>query len=369
MSLNGMDIAGYQANMNTKTIAGDFIIVKATQGTGYINPYFKSQIDGVIKSGRIAGIYHYANGSGVTGEVNFFLQTIKDYIGKAILCLDWETSENSAGRNTQFTNPTYAKQFMDEVKKRTGVTMFLYCSKSPINTMSWEPTQKAGYLLWGAQYANHLIHAGYNTNPWQSDKPWGPWGKDVKIHQYGYVALPGYNGPIDGDIAYMTAAEMKSYYGKKPSVISTIVNKPQVVVKPAETDPLDKANLLQIVADVQKGKYGSGDARKKKLGKRYDEVQKFINHIYGASATTLAKEAISGKYGNGELRKKVLGNRYNEVQKAINNQLKGMKDNTTIAKEVIAGKWGNDPERTKKLRAEGYDSAAIQKEVNRLLQK
>lgn len=40
---------------------------------------------------------------------------------------------------------------------------------------------------------------------------------------------------------------------------------------------------------------------------------------------------------------------------------------TSIAKEVIAGKWGNGEERKKKLTAAGYDYAAVQKEVNRLL--
>lgn len=40
---------------------------------------------------------------------------------------------------------------------------------------------------------------------------------------------------------------------------------------------------------------------------------------------------------------------------------------TSIAKEVIAGKWGNGEDRKKKLTAAGYDYAAVQKEVNRLL--
>lgn len=40
---------------------------------------------------------------------------------------------------------------------------------------------------------------------------------------------------------------------------------------------------------------------------------------------------------------------------------------TDVAKEVIAGKWGNGEGRKKKLTAAGYDYAAVQKEVNRLL--
>lgn len=43
----------------------------------------------------------------------------------------------------------------------------------------------------------------------------------------------------------------------------------------------------------------------------------------------------------------------------------GGKSVSDIAEEVIAGKWGNNPERATRLRAAGYDPAAVQAEVNR----
>ena len=43
------------------------------------------------------------------------------------------------------------------------------------------------------------------------------------------------------------------------------------------------------------------------------------------------------------------------------------KSNTEIAKEVLAGKWGNGETRKKRLEAAGYDYAAIQKIVNKLM--
>lgn len=92
-----------------------------------------------------------------------------------------------------------------------------------------------------------------------------------------------------------------------------------------------------------------------------------INHIYNASTDTLATQVITGKFGTGELRKRVLGKRYNEVQKAVNEKLNNMKSVETVAKEVINGKWGDGDERIKRLRNAGYDSVAVQKEVNRLL--
>ena len=40
---------------------------------------------------------------------------------------------------------------------------------------------------------------------------------------------------------------------------------------------------------------------------------------------------------------------------------------TEVAKEVIAGKWVNGETRKQKLKAAGYDYAAVQKKVNELL--
>lgn len=45
------------------------------------------------------------------------------------------------------------------------------------------------------------------------------------------------------------------------------------------------------------------------------------------------------------------------------------KSNETIAKEVLAGKWGSGKERKKKLKAAGYNYAAVQKIVNKLCKK
>lgn len=43
----------------------------------------------------------------------------------------------------------------------------------------------------------------------------------------------------------------------------------------------------------------------------------------------------------------------------------GGKSVSELAEEVIAGKWGNNPDRAIRLRAAGYDPAAVQAEVNR----
>ena len=79
----------------------------------------------------------------------------------------------------------------------------------------------------------------------------------------------------------------------------------------------------------------------------------------------VAKEVIAGKWGSGDARKKKLkaaGYDYNEVQKKVNDLIL-----TKVAKEVIAGKWGSGTKRQQRLKAAGYDYKAVQKRVNELL--
>jgi len=91
------------------------------------------------------------------------------------------------------------------------------------------------------------------------------------------------------------------------------------------------------------------------------------------STTEIAKEVIAGKWGNGDARKKKLaaaGYDYNTVQAKVNELLApkvSKKSTTAIAKEVIAGKWGNGADRKKRLTSAGYDYNAVQKKVNELL--
>ena len=89
------------------------------------------------------------------------------------------------------------------------------------------------------------------------------------------------------------------------------------------------------------------------------------------SVDELAQEVIDGKWGDGEARKKKLedaGYNYNAVQNRVNEMLaKPKKSVAEVAKDVIAGKYGNGDNRKKKLEAEGYDYDEVQAKVNQLL--
>ena len=96
-----------------------------------------------------------------------------------------------------------------------------------------------------------------------------------------------------------------------------------------------KKDVTTVAKEVLAGKWGNGDDRKKKLqasGYDYSAVQAEVNRLSKGgsssnkkSVTTVAKEVLAGKWGNGDARKKKLqaaGYDYNAVQKEVNRLLR-----------------------------------------------
>jgi GH25 family lysozyme M1 (1,4-beta-N-acetylmuramidase) len=67
--LPGIDVSGYQGNINWAAVAPsiDFVYAKATEGTYYTNPYFGNQYTGPYNQGLIRGAYHFAIPDNSTG--------------------------------------------------------------------------------------------------------------------------------------------------------------------------------------------------------------------------------------------------------------------------------------------------------------
>ncbi|WP_370947726.1 lysozyme [Amycolatopsis sp. cg5] len=74
----GMDVSSYQGNVDWQAAynaGARFAIVKATESTGYTNPYFTQQYNGSYNVGMIRGAYHFAlpNESSGATQANYFL--------------------------------------------------------------------------------------------------------------------------------------------------------------------------------------------------------------------------------------------------------------------------------------------------------
>lgn len=324
--MNGIDISNWQNGINLDAVPYDFIIAKATQGKTYVSPDCARQVEQARARGKLFGVYHYIDGSGAIGEADFFIDNIKNWVGEGMLCLDWESNQNSA-----WGNEDYLRQVAQRVIDRTGIPPVIYVQQSRMAQV--KPIAGAlNCALWIAQYAN-MNATGYQ------DAPWNEGAYSCAIRQYSSCGrLSGYSGNLDLNKAYMDAAAWKKYANPSggASAPSPAPSKPSASAPSGST--LDLVYHI-VTNDI------NGDARRDYCGSRYDEVQGFINDTHDASASTLAKWIRAGKYGNNPVRQTVIeacGGKYREAQDIING--KG-KQTTYVVKSGdtlsgIAAKFG-----------------------------
>lgn len=196
---------------------------------------------------------------------------------------------------------------------------------------------------------------------------WGGVGvQNVRGHrEFASTSCPGpYVFPRLGDIR--AKADRLVRGGKTPTV------------PPAK---VSSKTTRELANEVIAGVWGVGEDRRQRLGARYNEVQAEVNRLLSKnivpsvpkvkSISQLAQEVIDGKHGVGEARRRSLGARYNEVQAEVNRRL-GLQTKTgtpavdikRLARAVLQGKYGNGATRKKLL---GANYEAVQREVNRML--
>lgn len=285
MTLNGIDIASYQAELDLSKVPCDFVIVKATQGTGYVNPSCAGHVEQALKLGKATGIYHYVSGGNAVAEANYFVDNCKNWVGKVLFCIDWESNQNSA-----WGNESYLEQLVNQVKARTGMPPMIYVQASRYSQVA-AVAKRTNSGLWIAQYAS-MNATGYQATPWNEG------AYSCAIRQYSSAGrLSGWNGNLDLNKFYGDRKAWNAYVGGGSASATTTTT---------TTDPLASRSDEDLANAVIRGEFGNGDARKTALGARYAAVQKIVDSKLNQSPSSGVKytvksgdtlSSIAAKYG------------------------------------------------------------------------
>lgn len=147
--LNGIDVSSHQSKLDVSTYPCDFVICKATEGTGYVNPFCDIHYQQAKSSGKLLGVYHYARpdtGNSPEAEADYFLRNITGYIGKAILALDLEC-------NGWQKYSEWSKKWLDRVYEKTGVRPLFYSSGNGFANFK-DMVVAGNYGVWAASDVN-----------------------------------------------------------------------------------------------------------------------------------------------------------------------------------------------------------------------
>ena len=244
MSLNGIDISNHQAGLDLAKVSADFVICKATEGTGFVDPYCNGFIQRAKSLGRKTGVYHYATGKS-TGkeEADFFYKNIRGYIKQSVLVLDWEGKAIEKG-------PGYAKAFLDRIYELTGVKPLIYMSNSVVNSYDWTKVVQADYGLWNAGY-----FAGDQTMGYTPDAPvYGSLGAWKTCAMYQYTSsgrLPGWSGNLDLNVFYGSRESWDKYAGA-----SSVINDPDGEIRNGGEMQKDKSQKGEVSYQVHVRRQG-----------------------------------------------------------------------------------------------------------------
>lgn len=196
--LRVVDVASHQAGIVTGALDCDAVICKATEGTGYVNPYCDEHYQSAKAAGKLLGVYHYASGGNPEAEAEFFINNVQGYLHEAILVLDWESGDNAA-----WGDSSWVARFCAHVVALTGINPMIYVQRSAAN----QCVGLGDYGIWLAEYPD------YARRGW-GDYVEPNYSGDCAMHQFtSSGAISGWSGPLDLSLFFGDAKAWLAYAG------------------------------------------------------------------------------------------------------------------------------------------------------------
>ncbi len=216
--MNGIDVSKWQKGLDLFKIKTDFVIVKATEGKSYVDPCFSDFMKQIKALNKPFGFYHFSRpdvNANPLDEAHHFYEVCKDLFHDGIPCLDWESKAKS--------NVAWAKAWLDEIQRITGVKPVIYMSQSVCKTYDFSAIANADYGLWIAKYRDYVADKNFDMSN-AGSKPTYKWWKFYCMWQWTSSGrLDGYDGNLDCDLFMGDLKAWNAYAGKKEPKTHTVV--------------------------------------------------------------------------------------------------------------------------------------------------
>lgn len=192
--LNFLDTSNWQGGYNPALTGADAVIVKATEGTNFVDPYCDAIIQQAIAAGMPWGFYHFAGDGAATSEAAFYVDNCRNYFGQGIPVLDWEGNQSVAWVNA----------FVAYVHEQTGVWPWIYANPWRFNQGDVNPN----CARWVASYPDVVSPTWSQAQGW--DCPAAD-GNVVALQFCSDGAVNGIAGNVDLDLFYGDKEQWLAY--------------------------------------------------------------------------------------------------------------------------------------------------------------
>ena len=293
ISILGIDISKWNGEIDWKAIKKaniDFVIIRAGYGTGYVDPYFKINIENAIKNNLMIGIYWFSYSYSYQGaklEAEKCYKTIRKYKDSITLPVFWDfeyDSVNNARNHGYSISKKLASGMADTfctTIKNKGMRSGIYTNIDYANNY-FSKDVLSKYHTWIAQWTSTCAYKGHYII-WQCTDNFRINGKKfdlnkLYINRYKYdlqqskantkmtVSATAYSG--DG----ITSTMIKPYWGVI-AVDPSVIPYGSLVYIPC----FDKYFLAEDCGGAIIGKridiFMNSEAKCRKWGKRTIEIE------------------------------------------------------------------------------------------------
>ena len=172
ISILGIDISKWNGEIDWKAIKKaniDFVIIRAGYGTGYVDPYFKINIENAIKNDLMIGIYWFSYSYSYQGaklEAEKCYKTIRKYKDSITLPVFWDfeyDSVNNARNHGHSISKKLASGMADTfctTIKNKGMRSGIYTNIDYANNY-FSKDVLSKYHTWIAQWTSTCAYKGH----------------------------------------------------------------------------------------------------------------------------------------------------------------------------------------------------------------
>ena len=221
---NGIDVSQWQERINYQEVKNsgiEVVYIRASEGEGYIDPYFKANYENAKANGLKVGFYHYVTArteEEARQQAQFFASVIGGTTPDCKLAMDFESFGNLSIEEIN----NISLEFLQTLESITGKECIIYSDAyNAINTFGEELTK---YPIWIAEYGV------------SSPEPNGKWNTWEGFQYTDLGSVRGINGNVDMD--YYTEEIFLSDQNNIPEN-ETNITRPEetqtIIVQPGDT--------------------------------------------------------------------------------------------------------------------------------------
>ncbi len=184
---NGIDVSQWQESINYQEVKNsgiEVVYIRASEGEGYIDPYFKTNYENAKANGLKVGFYHYVTATSeeeARQQAQFFASVIGGTTPDCKLAMDFESFGNLSIEEIN----NISLEFLQTLESITGKECIIYSDAyNAINTFGGELTE---YPIWIAEYGV------------SSPEPNGKWNTWEGFQYTDLGNVSGINGNVDMD--------------------------------------------------------------------------------------------------------------------------------------------------------------------------